>query len=69
MVKIGLKIRKIFKFVKRNTTIVEAKKIFANELKENKKIGMVFVTERGKKDEPILGIFTPWDLAGRIEEE
>lgn len=56
----------VFKFVKRNTTIVEAKKIFENELKENKKIGMVFVTERGKKNEPILGIFTPWDLAGEI---
>lgn len=59
----------IFKFVKRNTTIIEAKKIFENELNENKKIGMVFITERGKKDEPILGIFTPWDLAGRINEE
>lgn len=58
----------VFKFVKRNTTILEAKKIFENELNENKKIGMVFITERGKKDEPILGIFTPWDLAGKLEE-
>ena len=58
----------IFRFVKRTTTIKEAKKIFEAELKENKKIGMVFITENGKKEESILGIFTPWDLAGEIEE-
>lgn len=58
----------IFKFVKRTTTIKEAKKIFEEELKENKKIGMVFITENGRKEESVLGIFTPWDLAGEIEE-
>ena len=30
---------------------------------------MFFVTERGKKDESILAIFTPWDLVGKIELE
>lgn len=58
----------IFKFVKKTTTLREAKNIFKEELEENERIGMVFVTENSKKEEKILGIFTSWDLAGVHDE-
>lgn len=57
----------IFKFVKFDTKVSRIRKIFEEELKENKKIGMVFITENGKQDEPLLKIVTPWDLVGDVK--
>ena len=33
-------------------------------LKKRERIGMFFVTENGKKAEPLIGILTVWDIAG-----
>lgn len=58
----------VFKFIKLSSEISKVKDIFGNELKENKRIGMIFITQNGKKEEPLLGILTPWDLAGEQAE-
>lgn len=57
----------IFKFIKVDTKISRIRKIFEEELEENKKIGMVFITKNGKQEEPLLKIITPWDLIGNIK--
>ncbi len=62
-------ISEIFKFTKRNTNIFELKKIFEQELNERNRIGMVFITQNGTPNEPILGIITPWDIAGLNDVE
>ncbi len=41
-------------------------KTFKNAKLENARLGVLFVTEQGKRDEKILGVITTWDLS-RIE--
>ncbi len=54
-----------FEFVDRNTLLIEVEELFRKGLVNRKRIGMVFITNSGKKDEDILGILTSWDIAGK----
>ena len=47
-------------------TIFNLKEIFEKAVKEGRRIGLAFVTQTGKKDEKMLGIVSPWDIAGDI---
>ncbi len=53
-----------FEFVSRDTLLSEVLEIFQSNLKKRKRIGVVYVTERGKKEEKLLGMITAWDIAG-----
>jgi len=54
----------VFIFVPRNITMLEIEEIFKNEINDNKRISAIFITENGKEDEKLLGLITPWDIAG-----
>ena len=54
----------VFRFVPKNDPIAHLRHLCAEALGNHKRIGMFFVTENGKEDEPLLGILTVWDIAG-----
>ena len=55
-----------FEFVPRDTLVIDIEEMFQNGLKENKRISVIFVTETGKRSESLLGLITPWNLAGYL---
>ena len=52
-----------FLFVSKNVTAASLRQMCDESLKREERIGMIFVTENGKEEEPLLGIFTVWDIA------
>ena len=53
-----------FEFIARNTNVYDVQELFNNYFSNDKVLGCVFVTEHGKKEESILGMFTAWDVLG-----
>jgi predicted transcriptional regulator len=51
-----------FKFVSRRKDAFSIKDEFLSFVEQTKRLGAIFVTENGKKEEDILGIVTSWDL-------
>ena len=54
----------VFRFVPKNDPIVHLRHLCAEALERRERIGMIFVTENGTSDAPLLGILTVWDIAG-----
>ena len=54
-----------FEFVNRHALLIEVEELFRKNLAQRRRIGMVFITNSGKKDEDLLGIITSWDIAGK----
>lgn len=52
----------VFKFVSRKATVANLRKIHKEAVAKNQRIGLVFVTENGREDEPLLGILNVWDI-------
>jgi predicted transcriptional regulator len=53
-----------FEFVSRTASLAEVVGRFRENLANRKRLGAVFITENGKEDEELLGLITPWDVAG-----
>lgn len=53
-----------FEFIPRNALLSTVEEIFRSNLKQRKRVSVVFITETGKQTEKILGIITAWDVAG-----
>lgn len=53
-----------FKFVSRETLVIDIEGIFQEGIKDNKRISAVFITENGNENEKLLGMLTAWDVAG-----
>ena len=53
----------IFKFLPRDTLFSDVQELYTKELKIKRRLGAVFITHNGKKDESILGMLTAWDIA------
>lgn len=51
-----------YAFVDRNTTSLEARRMFEKIRGKNKRLSVIFITEHGRKDEVLLGMLTPWDI-------
>lgn len=51
-----------FAFVARDTSSVQAKRMFEKIRGKNKRLSVIFITETGTRDEPLLGMLSPWDL-------
>ena len=54
----------VFRFVPKNDPIAHLRYLCAEALERHERIGMIFVTENGTSDAPLLGILTVWDIAG-----
>lgn len=53
-----------FKFISKHTTVYDIEDMFKNYFKQNKRLGCVYITEHGNKNEEILGMLTAWDVLG-----
>ncbi|MFH0923144.1 MAG: CBS domain-containing protein [Candidatus Falkowbacteria bacterium] len=51
-----------YKFISRNTNVFDIRESFSNSIKKQRRLGVIFVTADGKKNEKLLGIITAWDL-------
>ncbi len=54
-----------FEFVARSTLLSDVEEIFRKNLKQRKRVAVVFITETGKPTEKVLGLITAWDIAGK----
>ena len=54
----------VFIFHNKKTYVDDIKDEFQQQFDENKRIGVVFITEHGKRDESINRMLTAWDLVG-----
>ena len=52
-----------FRFVRQNKLVAEISGMFEDALSKQDRIGLVFTTNTGKSNEPLLGIITAWDIA------
>ena len=57
----------VFRFVRQNTSAVQVGDLFEKALARQERIGLVFTTRSGRADEPLLGIISAWDVAGRLD--
>lgn len=53
-----------YEFVEKSTLLIDVEEMFQRNLKDNKRLAVVFITENGKQNERLLGLITVWDLAG-----
>ena len=51
-----------FAFVDEKTTCIEARRMFEKIRGRNKRLSVIFITKTGSRDEPLLGMLTPWDV-------
>lgn len=53
-----------FRFIGQETPVSEIEDIFAAADRASDRIGLIFVTNSGKRTEKLLGIISAWDVAG-----
>jgi len=53
-----------FEFVGKGATLDDVRDLFERRLDFHERLAVVFITERGRQDEAILGMLTAWDIAG-----
>ena len=53
-----------FEFVNENTYVDILEQHFEKAFQNGKRLGMVFINSDGKKESPLHGIITPWDILG-----
>jgi len=53
-----------FEFIAKDKNIYEVEEMFEKYFKQNKRIGCIYITDKGKKDEKIIGMLTAWDVLG-----
>jgi len=52
----------LYRFVPPNLNIFETFKMFEETIEQNKRLGVIFITENGGKNGKLIGIITAWDL-------
>lgn len=57
-----------YKFVSRNTTLIEVLKIFENFKYKQQLIDAILITQDGKKDQKLLGIITHYDIPDILDK-
>ena len=53
-----------FEFISRRRNIYDIEELFKNYFSVHNRIGCVYITEHGRKDENIIGMLTAWDVLG-----
>jgi len=51
-----------YSFVSKSTPLIDVTEMYSNDIQDGKRLGAIFVTERGGENERILGMISPWDL-------
>ena len=53
-----------FEFISRRKNIYDVENMFKDYFSRNKRLGCVYITQNGNKNENILGMLTAWDVLG-----
>lgn len=53
-----------FEFISRKKNIYDVQNLFKNYFSTHKRVGCVYITENGRREETILGMLTAWDVLG-----
>lgn len=53
-----------FLFISKDENIYDVEDRFKDYFNKNKRIGCIYITEHGNKEEKILGMLTAWDILG-----
>lgn len=53
-----------YEFVPADATYIYVRQRFEQVRGKNKRVSVIFITEDGKPDQPLLGMLTPWDVLG-----
>ena len=56
-----------YEFVAADATYIEVRKRFEQPRAKNKRVAVIFITQDGRRDQPLLGMLTPWDVLGQNE--
>lgn len=51
-----------YAFVDRRTPLLETRRMFEKIRGRNKRLSVIFITETGSREEPLLGMLTPYDV-------
>ena len=51
-----------YAFVDRKATLLETRRMFEKIRGKNKRLSVIFITETGSREEPLLGMLTPYDV-------
>ena len=49
-------------FMDRDTTLTCVRQTFDNHKERNRRLAVVFITEDGTQNTPVLAMLTPWDI-------
>lgn len=52
-------------FMPRTATFVDADKAFEKRDSKGRRLVVIFITEHGQQDEPLLAMLTPWSVVGK----
>lgn len=53
-----------YEFVPADATYIHVRQRFEQVRARNKRVSVIFITQNGKPDQPLLGMLTPWDVLG-----
>lgn len=53
-----------YEFVSQNATYITVRDKFQQVRAKNKRVSVIFITQDGRTDQPLLGMLTPWDVLG-----
>lgn len=53
-----------YEFVPYDATYITVKDKFEQVRAKNKRVSVIFITQDGRTDQPLLGMLTPWDVLG-----
>lgn len=53
-----------YEFVSVEATYIYVRQRFEQVRAKNKRVSVIFITQDGKPDQPLLGMLTPWDVLG-----
>lgn len=53
-----------YEFVSAEATYIYVRQRFEQVRAKNKRVSVIFITQDGKPDQPLLGMLTPWDVLG-----
>lgn len=53
-----------YEFVSAEATYIYVRQRFEQVRAKNKRVSVIFITQNGKPDQPLLGMLTPWDVLG-----
>ena len=53
-----------YEFLPHDVTYITVKTRFEQVRAKNKRVSVIFITQDGRTDQPLLGMLTPWDVLG-----